>query len=169
MCVWLQISFTLSRVSPPYHQTRRITPAGSIQSNTVFVESGLWRSCFEYDEAPLLSTGPSPYHHGFEHLLHLHHRLLHPHQADQLSAAPDVWRGRSGGPEQRLRSHQGSREEKQCVGLLPARQHQVNPHRPMYSPETKINLKVAEKNGKVVLPLLMYWTAFREIYRVYGH
>lgn len=77
----------------------------------------------EYEEALLLPTGPAPNHYGFEHLLHLHHCLLHPHQAGQLSAAPDVQRGGGGGPQQPLRPQQGSGEEKYSLGLLPARQH----------------------------------------------
>ena len=71
------------------------------------------------------SAGPSSYCRGSEHLLHLHHRLLHPHQAGQLPAAPDVRWGRGGGPQQPVRPQQGPGEKEQRFGLLPARQHQV--------------------------------------------
>lgn len=127
-CEW---AFTFCRISPTSEKMRSEIAAWSRQSITVSEESGLWRARF--DEAPLLSTGPAPYHHGFEHLLHFHHSLLHLHQAGQLSAAPDVRRGRGGGPQQRLWPQQGPGEEKYRVGFLPARRHQVHPQRRMWS------------------------------------
>lgn len=109
--------------SPLSGQTRSLCFSLSFTSWTAWL--CIWKTCLFFRVSPkknkdwrltkllftLPPTGPATDHRGFEHLLQLHHRLLHPHQGGQLSATPDVWWRRGSGPQQSLWPQQGPGEE----------------------------------------------------------